>query len=173
MSAVASARTRASTRNRGLFFIALASAGLLVAVMLPLVFAWPRGAARIPNQPFAAGSVDDYGLGSITRFVDREFYLVRPSRDVFLALSSRTPGRGCTISWRPNLVWPNPITGDLTEGWFHEPCGGSTFDREGRRVYGPADRYVVTIVNDEITVDTGVYVCGFSPPGEPCEVAAP
>jgi len=176
MSAVASAQPRTATRNRILFLAGLAVAGLLLLVVLPLVFVWPRN-DESEGQQIELGSVDGYEIGSITPIIDGKFYLVRPSEETFLALSWREPGRGCTIPWRPDFVWPDPVTKEPRLGWFRDPCRGSTFDREGHRVFGPAprdmDRYLVTIVNDRITVDTSRYICGFTPPGERCEPPAP
>ena len=45
-----------------------------------------------------------------------------------LVLSSICPHLGCTVSWQPG------------QDRFYCPCHGSVFDREGKRVSGPAPR---------------------------------
>ena len=161
-------------RGRRLVWLGLLAGASFLAAAL-VVFLWPR-----PNGPpthFSLGSVDEYDVGSITTVANGKFHLVRVSENQFVALSWREPGHGCTAPWRPTFAWPDPETGLVTTGWFRDPCRGSTFDKDGTRVFGPAlrnmDRYVVSIVGGRVEVDTAQYVCGWSPPGARCAGATP
>lgn len=77
-----------------------------------------------------------------------------------LALWWKCPHLGCTVPWRPNFVWPDPLTGAPTSGWFRCPCHGSTYTDSGVRVFGPAPRSLdvmdLSVGSDgRITVNTG------------------
>ena len=149
-------------------------AGLLVAgvaaVVLTLLFARPAGEGE--GEVLTLGQADDYAVGSVTQVGEGRFWLVRTGEQEFLALSWVDPHLGCTVPWDADFVWPDPDTGVETAGWFRNPCHGETYDKLGRRVFGPSrrdlDRYAVTVVDGEVSVDTGAYVCGWSPPGARC-----
>lgn len=128
--------------------------GTVAAVVL---FAWPQD---IPGRTrFDMGPTDAFAVGSVTTVEDGAFHLVRLSEEEFVALSWRDSHvRHCTVPWKPDFLWPDPDTGQPRRGWFRDPCGGSTYDKDGRRVFGPAprslDRYAVAIVRDRVIVDT-------------------
>jgi hypothetical protein len=75
--------------------------------------------------------------------------------------------QGCVAEWRPDFPYTNPATGEVSQGWFRDSCGGSTYDRQGKLVFGPAprdlDRFPVTISSkdgvEQIEVDTRVLIC--------------
>lgn len=165
MTAVAQGRARTLRHpGRRLLFLALAA---LAAALLGMAFvmALPD---RPPKTQFGVGAVDDFEIGSVTTIPEGRFHVVRTTSDEFIALSWRNPGQShCTVPWNRTSEWPD-ASGDLAHGWFRDPCTGSTFDKSGHRVFGPAtrdmDRYPVTIVAGEVTVDSHHYVCGFSPP---------
>jgi len=166
------ARPAAHYQHRGakLLLLGLLAMGL-ATIAGAIIFAWPH--VRSAQTHFELGSVNDYDVGSVTQIAVGKFYLVRLSKDEFVALSWREPGHGCTVPWRPNFVWPDPENGGaLRTGWFRDPCSGSTFDKDGTRVFGPAprslDRYLVSVVGGHVSVDTGQYVCGHAPPGAAC-----
>lgn len=156
----------------GLLGVVVAGAGIV------LMFAWPSFHTP-PRTHFGLGfgSADDYAVGSVTTVPKGRFHLVRVSEKEFVALSWRDPHSTCIIPWRPTFAWPDPFNGGvITTGWFRDPCHGSTYNKEGIRVFGPAprnmDRYTVTIVNNIVSVDTSQYVCGFAPPGGRCVAAS-
>jgi len=141
-----------------------------------VLFTWPQGSPG--RARFDLGSVDAYSVGSVTTVEDGAFHLVRLSGETFIALSwTDSHFRRCTVPWRPDFVWPDPDTGQPKEGWFRDPCASSTYDIEGRRVFGPAsrdlDRYSVSIAGDRVFVNTNRFVCGFAPPGAPCVTPVP
>lgn len=159
-----------SHRGKALVLLAILALGVF-AVAAPLIMAWPHSVSA-PKTRFNLGSAADYGIGSVTRNLEGRFHLVRLSEDDFIALSWRNPGyKQCTVPWRPTFAWPD-ASGTLTKGWFRDPCYGSTFDRSGVKVFGPAlrnmDRYPVSIVGGDVVVDTDAYVCGFAPPDGRC-----
>lgn len=166
------ARPAAHLQHRGarLLLVGLLALGL-ASIAGALIFAWPH--VRSVKTHFELGSVDKYDVGSVAQVAAGKFYLVRLTDKEFVALSWREPGHGCTVPWRPTFAWPDPENGGaLRTGWFRDPCGGSTFDRDGTRVFGPAprnmDRYAVSVVGGQVSVDTSQYVCGFAPPGARC-----
>ncbi len=55
-------------------------------------------------------------------------YVEQLASDNSLVLSAICPHLGCTVSWQPG------------QDRFYCPCHGSVFDREGKRVSGPAPR---------------------------------
>lgn len=177
MAVIARSTARARHRGSRLLLVSLLALGV-ASIAGALIFAWPH--VRSAKTHFDLGSVDGYDIGSVTQVPAGRFYLVRLGQDEFVAISWRTPGtyRQCTIPWRPTFLWPDPENGGaLRAGWFRDPCSGSTFDKDGTRVFGPSprglDRYVVSIVGGQIAVDTSRYVCGYAPPGVPCAGIAP
>lgn len=167
MAAVVRPRGSAAVTRRWPFWVALLGGGLLI-IAVALVFAWP---SREPEGArFDLGSADDFSAGSVTTVTDGRFHLVRLDDGTFVALSWRDPHSGCTVPWRSNFNYAG------RRGWFRDPCRGSTYRMDGRRVFGPSprhlDRFPVDIVAGSVIVDTSRYVCGWAPPGATC-VAPP
>ena len=85
-------------------------------------------------------------------FVDGKFYLVRLDEG-FMALYQKCPHVGCTVPWRPDFTFNG------TQGWFRCPCHGSTYNKTGQIIAGPAPRPMdyMKITNDggKLSVDTG------------------
>lgn len=96
-------------------------------------------------------------------------YLTRQEDGEIVALWSRCPHLGCRVPWCESA------------GEFECPCHGTTFNRLGEHRDGPAprgmDRFVVTIEEGELIIDTGVIISGpplgtetiDEPPGPRCE----
>lgn len=121
--------------------------------LLVALFSWPAGEPA--TGAVTVGSIDDFGIGSVTTYADGEFHLVRLSEDEFIALGARgSHVRACFVPWRPDFVWSRD---GGTRGWFRDPCSGSTYDKEGHRVFGPAPcdlaRLPVRFVSDKVVVD--------------------
>lgn len=166
MSAATGTRTkpRVTSRARPLFWGAVLLGGAAITAMA-LVFAWPgsdSGGGR-----FDLGHVDDYAIGSVSTIGEGEFHLVRLGNDTFIAMSWRDPHSECAVFSRADDRWRPEIRGS-----FRDPCHGSSYRMDGTRVFGPSprdlDRFVVSIVNEDVIVDTARYVCGWSPPGAAC-----
>jgi cytochrome b6-f complex iron-sulfur subunit len=153
--------------RRGLLritFWAGLGAGLagLTASLIDMLY--PRGVVGFGGV-VAAGTVDQFPPGTKTRNNVGKFWLVNLTEAQggpgFLALWWKCPHLGCTVPWLDNFTWPDPATGQPTQGWFRCPCHGSTYDDAGVRVFGPAprsmDRMALTIDpnSGRISVNTG------------------
>ena len=76
-----------------------------------------------------------------------------------IALYQKCPHLGCRVPYNPTFPF-----GDET-GWFRCPCHGSTYNRAGIRVFGPAprpmDTMAVEVLEDgSIQVDSGTITRG-------------
>ncbi len=123
---------------------------------------YPRGVKGFGGT-VSAGDVSQYPPGTKTQVPEGRFWIVNLTEEQggpgLLALWRKCPHLGCTVPWRPNFVWPDPVTGAPKTGWFRCPCHGSTYTDAGVRVFGPAprsmDTMALSISNGRITVDTG------------------
>ena len=96
------------------------------------------------------------------------FWLVNLTQDQggpgLLALWWKCPHLGCTVPWKPGLIWPDPATGADKRGWFRCPYHGSTYTDAGTRVFGPAPRSLdtmeIVIDGGQVIVDTGTITPG-------------
>jgi cytochrome b6-f complex iron-sulfur subunit len=114
---------------------------------LPVTFNDPDPAAIGSETPGVITQVPVATLSSITIFV------VRDTTGNFLALYSRDPYRGCSISW----VEANQQ--------FEDPCHGSQYSRTGVWLRGPSPRNldsfgVIISAPGEVMVDIGKYQMG-------------
>jgi cytochrome b6-f complex iron-sulfur subunit len=69
-----------------------------------------------------------------------------------LALYQKCPHLGCTVPFRENFSFD-----DQTGNWFRCPCHGSTYNRAGIRVFGPAPR-PMDVMHLEVLDDGSVLV---------------
>jgi len=123
----------------------------LQAVVAFGFFFWPRKTGAF-GTVIAAGKVGDYKVGDIKYFVEGKFYLVR-LQEGFMALYQKCPHLGCVVPWKGDFEYEGQT------GWFRCPCHGSTYQRTGAVVFGPAPRPMdymkITVKGDAISVDTG------------------
>ena len=128
--------------------------GAIVAVFAS--FIWPASGTGDPNARLRAGIVSHFEVDEPVFFEEGRFWLVRQPDDSFIALSARSPFRGCTVPWRPTFNFTDPTTGKSSDGWFRDPCHGATFDINGTHVFGPTprdmDQYPVEIVSSLVIV---------------------
>ena len=93
-----------------------------------------------------AGAVDDFAPGSVTEFAEGRFFLIRGAEGGFLAVHSRCPHLGCTVTWVAEAQQ------------FLCPCHASYFDAygnfEGPPVPRPLDTFAVIIADGKVKVDT-------------------
>lgn len=104
--------------------------------------------SRAPGlQSIDAGIIDAYEPGSVTAFVNGQFYLVCLDDGGFLALSNKCTHLGCALPWIPE------------KKQFICPCHASVFDIRGNVLSSPAPRamdfFKISITNKQIQVDTG------------------
>lgn len=97
-----------------------------------------------------AGNVDQFAPGSVTAFIQGQFYLTKLENGKFIALSRRCTHLGCTVQWV------------ASENRFICPCHGSSFDKAGRVITSPApralDRFNVVVEHRMVKVNTGQMV---------------
>jgi len=100
-----------------------------------------------PKQLMEAGSVESFGLNTVTAFPGGRFYLARRQDGGFIALSLRCTHLGCAVSWEEQRKR------------FICPCHSSAFDITGEVLNPPAARalsyYPVMIENNIVKVDIG------------------
>ena len=96
------------------------SAGLVLAesALAGLALFWPRKVEGF-GSTIRAGRIDDFEVGSVTRFRDGKFYLSRLPEGL-IALFWKCPHLGYTVPWSP--------PGDS----FACPCHGSIYEAPGR-----------------------------------------
>jgi len=168
-------------RRTLLLILLLASSVTFIAMMA--AFVWPSGLS--PNRRIDIGRIEDYPVGSVTSLVpvDAEgrtfssasieapdppietlrLWIVHLDDGRLLALVGRSPHRGCTLPWRPTFTYEG------IQGWFRDPCAGSTFFRDGTRVFGPSprdmDRVAIDVgLDGRVTIDVSRVIPGASPP---------
>jgi cytochrome b6-f complex iron-sulfur subunit len=138
--------------RRDFFGIAWKGLGLLVAIesvgmIMAYFFSGRNKNISAPKQLFEAGTVDSFGLGSVSAFMGGRFYLARQQDGGFIALSLRCTHLGCSVSW------------EETKKRFICPCHSSAFDISGEVLNPPAARaldfYPVLIENGVVKVDIG------------------
>lgn len=83
---------------------------------------------REPPMKFSAGPPEDFPPGSVTLNKEQKVYIIRAKEGYFYALSAVCTHLGCITNWKPD------------EGIVACPCHGSKFDKEGRKIEGPAPR---------------------------------
>jgi cytochrome b6-f complex iron-sulfur subunit len=131
-------------------FLGIAWVGSLTLVFAQAVFVMLKFIKPVSAEGYGglvfAGKLEDFAVNSVNRISSGRFYISRTS-DGFIALWQKCPHLGCAIPW------------DEKEGVFHCPCHGSTFNRVGEVLGGPAARamdfFPVEVNEDGIWVDTG------------------
>ena len=98
-----------------------------------------------PPAAFRAGSPDLYPVNSVTFLQDQLVYIVRTEAG-FYAVSAVCTHLGCITQWKPEA------------SMIACPCHGSKFQRDGKKIEGPAPRplphYAINLTADgELLVD--------------------
>ncbi len=143
------------TRSRFLrwAFLGTAGAALVQLAAALAIFLKPQKMGTFGSM-VTAGGVGDFAVGSVTRFQDARFYLVRLPEG-FIALYQKCTHLGCTIPWKQQDTSEDTLA---ATGRFNCPCHGSIFDRYGVRKAGPAPRpldlFPVSIVDGKVVVNT-------------------
>lgn len=144
--------TRKGINRRDFFGMAWKGLGILVAIesvgmIMAYFFSGKNKNIAAPKQLLEAGTVDSFGLGSVSAFMGGRFYLARQQDGGFIALSLRCTHLGCSVSWEEN------------KKRFICPCHSSSFDITGEVLNPPAARaldfYPVLIENGVVKVDIG------------------
>ncbi len=113
-------------------------AGLSGIVMASMRFLLPNVLYEPPSI-FTVGVIKDFPPDSVTFLEENRLFIFRQAEG-FYAVSSICSHLGCNVKWQDN------ITG------FDCPCHGSTFDKNGKNVSGPAPKplkwYELTLTSD-------------------------
>ncbi len=121
------------------------------AVAVSYQFYHPNVLHEIPPR-FRAGRIDQFQTGSVLFREDYRCFIIRDTNGLFYALSAVCTHLGCLVGWKT----PGIVT-DAREP-ISCPCHGSTFDRLGHVLSGPAprplDRFEIQRVDNQIIVDT-------------------
>lgn len=146
---------RGSFPRRGLA-VALIVLGFFALFGVALSSAWIRHGPPVgTNGPSWIKALQERNLAvdEPVHVTEYRLWLVKTRDGEIIALSHKEPARGCTIPWRPQLEWGGH------EGWFRDPCSGSTFDMRGVKQFGPSprnmDRFETNVVAGWIEVHVG------------------
>ena len=125
---------------------ALSAVAALEIGGVSLMFLRARGQEGKFGGKITAGVVDDFPNGSVTEFVDGNFFLIRSKEGGFLSVYRRCPHLGCTVKWVEE------------KQRFYCPCHASSFDMYGDFVSQPVpralDSFMITIKDGQVIVDT-------------------
>jgi len=119
-------------------------------------FAWPEAEVGDPNATIDAGRAVDFHEGEPVFVKDGRFWLVKQPGGSFVAFSAADSFRGCTVVWQPAFESLDPRDGRTKQGWYRDPCHGSTYDPQGTKVFGPSprdlDTYPVEVIGGRVIV---------------------
>ncbi len=80
-----------------------------------------------PPTIFTVGNVDDFPPDSVTFLEDQRLFLFRKPEGIYI-VSSICTHLGCNVKWNAGQIG------------FDCPCHGSTYDKDGRNLSGPAPK---------------------------------
>lgn len=144
---------------------ALAAGLLLVVGVGSVAFVTQRRdtATTTPTGVVDLGPVDRFAVGSVTAIDDPPLFVISDESRGIIVLDARSTHLECilvanTADTDDAVRLPDPEVG------FIDPCHGSTFDRAGNKLAGPAarsmDSYAVTITDQRLIVDLSQPILG-------------
>jgi Rieske Fe-S protein len=114
-------------------------AGLGGIVMSTMRFMLPNVLYEPPTI-FTVGGIEDFPADSVT-FLDENRLFIFRTQEGFYAVSSICSHLGCNVMWKDDRIG------------FDCPCHGSTFDKNGKTISGPAPKplkwYELTLTSDD------------------------
>jgi len=116
--------------DRRQFFLKLGLGSLSIATVGTAAFAYQFLEPNVlfePSPVVNVGNPDRYPLDSVTLDVNSGIYIIH-SQEGYFSLSAVCTHLGCLTAWKPEL------------GIIACPCHGSKFDRDGRKMAGPAPK---------------------------------
>jgi cytochrome b6-f complex iron-sulfur subunit len=140
--------------SRRFFFETIGAGAIGIAAVGSLLLTGEYLSPNVVREPpmrFKAGKPEEYAPGSVTLDQEQKVFIVRAKEGYFYALSAVCTHLGCITNWKSD------------DGIIACPCHGSKFDKEGRKIAGPAPRPLqrFSIVLDEqgqIVVDKSLIV---------------
>jgi Rieske Fe-S protein len=152
---------------RGLGVLVVCAFIGLLALVPAVMFLWPESpTGRITMVRF--GGVDDYEVGKPVQVIPEGLPVVwivrQDDRTIRAFIGKETrfePLQGCTVPWRSTFSFNG------MQGWFRDPCGGSTYGLDGVCVYGPCvrnmDELPVIVRGNAVFLDIGKAIRGARP----------
>jgi cytochrome b6-f complex iron-sulfur subunit len=135
-----------ATRRDFLSTIPLAALGIagLGAAAVTVRYISPNVLFEPPSK-FRVGNPDDYLTNSVNYLREQQVFIVR-TMEGFFAVSAVCTHLGCITEWKPD------------DNLIACPCHGSKFDRDGKKLAGPAPRplphFAISLAADgELVVD--------------------
>jgi cytochrome b6-f complex iron-sulfur subunit len=135
-----------ATRRDFLSTIPLAALGIagLGAAAVTVRYISPNVLFEPPSK-FRVGNPDDYLANSVNYLREQQVFIVR-TLEGFFAVSAVCTHLGCITEWKPD------------DNLIACPCHGSKFDRNGKKLAGPAPRplphFAISLAADgELVVD--------------------
>ena len=114
-------------------------------------FLSPSVILEIPPR-FQAGFPEDFRPGTFVFNETYRLFIALNEQGHFYTLSSVCTHLGCLVNWRPESVSGDP------EAVISCPCHGSTYNKVGQVLTGPAprslDSYRIVVENGQLIVDT-------------------
>ena len=154
--------TSVGSRRWGRRTLLLAAAAMLV-VALVVVANRPGGSEPAASTTSVElGSVDDFEVGSVTRFDEHDLFVVNDPTAGLLALSTLSPDRpvGChgviEIEDYDRHDYGQSVGPILENSRFIDTCTTFQFDRVGKIIYGPGP--VRGMFGLDLTIDAGKVV---------------
>ena len=141
------------TFDRRQFFVKLGMGSLSIAAAGTAVFAYQFLSPNVlyePSPVVNAGKPESYAMDSVTLDVNSGIYLIR-AKEGFFARGAVCTHWGCLTAWKPEL------------GIIACPCHGSKFQRDGKKIEGPAPKplpWLRTWLSDDgdLMVDRGTTI---------------
>lgn len=140
--------------SRRFFFETIGAGAIGMAAVGSLILTGEYLSPNVVREPptrFKAGKPEEYAPGSVTLDQEQKVFIVRAKEGYFFALSAVCTHLGCITNWKSD------------DGIIACPCHGSRFDKEGRKIAGPAPHPLqrFSIVLDEqgqLVVDKSLVV---------------
>ena len=152
-------------RDRSPRLVSIAAAVLVVAGLGSILMI-TRDRSRTPLIAETAvdlGPVGQFPVGSVTTVDVHRMFVVNDDADGIIAFGDSSPHLGCRLVQRDDIVEAAERT-DNPDVAFFDPCHGSSFDRHGTKIGGPAaramSRYRVDISTGQVIVDTSLLIPG-------------
>ncbi|MBI5463595.1 MAG: Rieske (2Fe-2S) protein [Ignavibacteriales bacterium] len=117
--------------TRRYFLESIGAGAIGIAAVGSIVLTGEYLAPNVVKEPptkFKVGSPENYPPESVTLNKEQKVFIVRAKEGYFYALSAVCTHLGCITNWKSE------------DGIIACPCHGSKFDREGKKITGPAPR---------------------------------
>lgn len=119
--------------RRGLGALAAILGVMAAGLFMAAVFLWPNSPDGRRSHDVLAGQLDRFAEHKpvMLHLSDAPLlYVVNQGDGEYAAFTANSTYRGCTVAWLDHMFFNG------TQGWFRDPCHGSTYNLSGECVYG-------------------------------------